>query len=87
MTPAPGAAEEEAQSDAEENPSPVEELGPAVEAETENALADSEQWMTDEEIEKLLGGMGDEEEEPQGQKKPFGNQIITEDEAVEMDRK
>ena len=87
MTPAPGAVEEEAQSGAEENPSPAAELGPAVEADTENALPDSEQWMTDEEIEKLLGGMGDEEEEPEGQKKPFGNQIITEDEAVEMDRK
>ena len=87
MTPAPGSAEEEAQSDAEENPSPAEELGPAVEAETKDAMPDSEKWMTDEEIEKLLGGMGDEEEEPQGQKKPFGNQIITEDEAVEMDRK
>jgi Fur family ferric uptake transcriptional regulator len=40
--------------------------------------------FTNEEIEKLLGGLGDEEQTP---KKPFGNQAISEDEAVEMDRK
>jgi hypothetical protein len=66
----PGATPEESQSDAIGQPSPEEELGES-------------QWMSDEEIEQLLGSLGTEEE-PQ---KPFGNQKISEDEAVEMDSK
>jgi phage gp29-like protein len=80
-----GAAPEESQADAMGAPSAEEQLGGAASDATAKAAPDSEQWMTDEEIDKLLGGMEDEEE-GEG-KKPFGNQIITEDEAVEMDRK
>jgi len=80
-----GAAPEESQSDAMSAPSAQEQLGSAASDATAEAAPDSEQWMTDEEIDRLLGGMGDEEE-GEG-KKPFGNQIITEDEAVDMDRK
>jgi hypothetical protein len=80
-----GAAPEESQSDAIGTPSAQEQLGGAASDAAAKSAPDSEQWMTDEEIEKLLGGMEDEEE--QGGKKPFGNQIISEDEAVEMDKK
>ena len=41
-----------------------------------------EEPLTEEEIMSILGE-SEEEEEPT---KPFGNQIITEDEAVEMDK-
>jgi DNA repair protein RadC len=47
------------------------------------ALSDGEEDLSDQEILALLG-LTEEEEEPT---KPFGNQIITEDEAVDMDRK
>jgi len=80
-----GAAPEESQSDAMSAPSAQEQLGSAASGATAEAAPESEQWMTDEEIDRLLGGMGDEEE-GEG-KKPFGNQIITEDKAVDMDRK
>jgi hypothetical protein len=79
-----GAAPEESQSDAMTTPSAQAQLGDTASKATAKAAPDSEQWMTDEEIDKLLGGMEDEEEGPQ---KPFGNQIITEDKAVDMDRK
>jgi hypothetical protein len=81
-----GAAPEESQSDAMSTPSAQSQLGGAASDATAEAAPNSEQWMTDEEIDKLLGGMGDEEQE-QGGNKPFGNQRISEDEAVEMDRK
>jgi hypothetical protein len=58
-------------------------MGGAASKATTEAAPDSEQWMTDEEIDRLLGGM----EEEQAPQKPFGNQKISEDEAVEMDRK
>jgi hypothetical protein len=79
-----GAAPEEAQSDATGEPSAEDQLGGDVSKSASEATPESDQWMTDEEIEKLLGGLGDEEQTP---KKPFGNQAISEDEAVEMDRK
>jgi hypothetical protein len=79
-----GAAPEEAQSDATGEPSAEAQLGGAASKATSKAAPKSDQWMTDDEIEQLLGGMEDGEESP---KKPFGNQAITEDEAVEMDRK
>jgi hypothetical protein len=79
-----GAAPEESQSDAVGAPSAQDQMGGGASKATTEAAPDSEQWMTDEEIERLLGGMGEEEQAPQ---KPFGNQIISEDEAVEMDRK
>ncbi len=79
-----GAAPEESQSDAISAPSAEEQLGAGAQEATATAEPDSEQWMTDEEIDKLLGGLGQEEESPE---KPFGNDQITEDEAVEMDRK
>jgi hypothetical protein len=80
-----GAAPEESQSDAMSAPSAQEQLGSATGDATAGATPDSEQWMTDEEIDRLLGGMEDEEE-GEG-KKPFGNQIITEDKAVDMNSK
>jgi phage gp29-like protein len=81
-----GAAPEESQTETMSNPSAQEQLGSAASGATAEAAPDSEQWMTDEEIEQLLGGVGDEGQQ-QGGNKPFGNQKISEDEAVEMDRK
>jgi hypothetical protein len=78
-----GAAPEESQSDAVGAPSAQDQMGGAASKATTEAAPGSEQWMSDEEIDRLLGGMG-EEQAPQ---KPFGNQKISEDEAVEMDRK
>ena len=77
-----GATPEESQTETMSTPTPQEQLGGEASQAAAKAPPDSEQWMTDEEIEKLLGGLGDESPE-----KPFGNQIITEDEAVDMDRK
>jgi hypothetical protein len=79
-----GATPEETQTDTVGSPSAQEELSDTTSAAAAKAGPDSEQWMTDEEIEKLLGGMEEEQQAPQ---KPFGNQKISEDEAVEMDRK
>ena len=57
------------------------------EAQTDTVPTDSEE-LTEEQLYELLGidptSLESEEPEP---KKPFGNQIITEDEAVDMDRK
>jgi hypothetical protein len=78
-----GAAPEESQSDAVGAPSAQDQMGGAASKATTEAAPDSEQWMSDEEIDRLLGGM----EEEQAPQKPFGNQKISEDEAVEMDRK
>jgi hypothetical protein len=77
-----GATPEESQTETMSTPTAQEQLGGEASQAAAKAPPDSEQWMTDEEIEKLLGGLGDESPE-----KPFGNQIITEDEAVDMDRK
>lgn len=77
-----GAAPEEGQADAVSAPSPSEQLGGVASSATATAKPSSEQWMTDEEIDNLLGGMGEE-----SNTKPFGNQKISEDEAVEMNRK
>jgi phage gp29-like protein len=70
-TPA-GATPEESQSDAISAPSAQEQLSPEAE--------DSDTEMSDQEILALLGLA---EEEPE---KPFGNERISEDEAVEMDK-
>jgi phage gp29-like protein len=70
-TPA-GATPEESQSDAISEPSAQEQLSPEAE--------DSDTEMSDQEILALLGLT---EEEPE---KPFGNERISEDEAVEMDK-
>jgi hypothetical protein len=78
-----GATPEESQSDAMGTPPAEEQMGGAATTATTEAVPNSEQWITDEEIERLLGSMGDEESPA----KPFGDQIITEDEAVNMDRK
>jgi hypothetical protein len=72
---APGAAPEESQADATTNPSPSEQLG------TSAASSPVEDDLSDQEILALLG-LSDEEETT----KPFGNQKISEDEAVEMDK-
>ena len=76
---APGATPEESQTDSISNPSPTDQTGAAGFP----ALSDGEEDLSDQEILALLG-LTEEEEEPT---KPFGNQIITEDEAVDMDRK
>jgi phage gp29-like protein len=70
-TPA-GATPEESQSDAISAPSTQEQLSPEAE--------DSDTEMSDQEILALLGLTEDEPE------KPFGNERISEDEAVEMDK-
>jgi hypothetical protein len=84
----PGATPEESQADAIGEPSAedqLEEVASGVDAEPkapqEQSQADSE--MTEEELYELLG-LELTDGEPT---KPFGNQIISEDEAVEMDRK
>jgi hypothetical protein len=75
----PGAAPEETQADAVSNPSADEQL------EAAGASSGSEaDELSDKEILALLGIPDDDEDEST---KPFGNQIITEDEAVNMDRK
>lgn len=55
------------------------------ESQTEAETPDAEAWMSDEEIDQLLGGLG--AEETGSPKKPFGDQVITEDEAANMARK
>jgi hypothetical protein len=78
-----GAAPEETQTETMSNPSAQEQLGGEIEGATPEAEDDYDTLTDDEDLMGLLAP--DEEEE--GGKKPFGNQIITEDEAVEMDRK
>ena len=81
-----GATPEESQTDAISEPDEDQEmediLGGMVDEETEEGGEDE---ISDEELAEImgLGGESEEEEEPT---KPFGNQIITEDEAVEMDK-
>jgi phage gp29-like protein len=72
-----GATPEESQTDAGGEATPEEELGSAIDAMPESQL-DSESTMS---LEDLLG---DEEEE---EEKPFGDERISEDEAVEMTRR
>jgi hypothetical protein len=82
-----GATPEESQADAIGEPSAEDEMdavlggmdGAAPGAEPEESQTDAEE--PDYTLEDLLGE--EDEEEPQ---KPFGNQIISEDEAVEMDK-
>jgi hypothetical protein len=68
-----GAAPEEGQSDAVSQPSPEDELGQAI-----DTMPGSGEGMPEMSLEDLLEGED---------QKPFGNQKISEDEAVEMDRK
>ena len=86
-TPA-GATPEESQADAIGEPSAEDQLEAVVGGMGEEPGATPEESQTgdqytDDDIYNLLG-LADEEEEPV---KPFGNQSISEDEAVEMDRK
>jgi hypothetical protein len=71
-----GAIPEESDSGMIQSESPEEELGKIVEGIPENTPEEEESTMT---LEDLLG---EEEEE-----KPFGDEEITEDEAVEMDKR
>ena len=80
-----GAAPEESQTDAINAPSEQDQLGGAVESATPEEEDDYDTLSDDENLMSLLAP--DEGEEEEEGKKPFGNQIITEDEAVEMDRK
>lgn len=89
-TPA-GATPEESQTDALGEPSPEESLDAILggEGEAFPEEATPEESQTDAELDQLWDEAPEEslfgdEEEPQ---KPFGNQEISEDEAVEMDRK
>jgi hypothetical protein len=94
-TPA-GATPEESQANAIGEPSAEDQLDEAVRGMGEEPDATPEESKTDdegeeddfdtlfspEELQEILGEEGEEEPE-----KPFGNQTISEDEAVEMDRK
>jgi hypothetical protein len=76
----------QAASDVMETPSgatPEESQSDAIGQPSPEEELGNSQWMSDEEIEQLLESLGTDEE-PQ---KPFGNQKISEDEAVEMDSK
>jgi hypothetical protein len=83
-----GATPEESQADAIGEPSAEDEMdavlggmdAPEPGAEPEESQTDSD--ISDDDIYNLLG-LGEEEDEPQ---KPFGNETISEDEAVEMDK-
>ena len=83
-----GATPEESQADAIGEPSAEDEMDAvlggmgesAPGAEPEESQTDSD--ISDDDIYNLLG-LGEEEEEPQ---KPFGDETISEDEAVEMDK-
>jgi hypothetical protein len=83
-----GATPEESQADAIGEPSAEDEMdavlggmdAPEPGAEPEESQTDSD--ISDDDIYNLLG-LGEEEEEPQ---KPFGDETISEDEAVEMDK-
>jgi hypothetical protein len=74
----PGATPEESQADAISNPTPTEQLS------APETNSPEEEELSDQEILALLG-LSDEEETPETTK-PFGNQKISEDEAVEMDK-
>ena len=82
-----GATPEESQSDAISEPDEGQEmediLGGMVDEETEEGGEDE---ISDEELAEIMG-LGSESGEEEEPTKPFGNQIITEDEAVEMDGK
>lgn len=87
-TPA-GATPEESQADAIGEPSAEDQLEEVVGGMSGESAPAPEESQTDEEytdddIYSLLGLDDEEEEEPT---KPFGNQTISEDEAVEMDKK
>jgi hypothetical protein len=77
VTPTEGAVPEEGDEGLIETMSPEDELMAAID---EIPESDQEKGSTEMTLEELLGE--DEEKE-----KPFGNERITEDEAVEMDRK
>jgi hypothetical protein len=78
-----GAAPEESQSDAIGTPSAQAQAGGEAAGATPEEEEDYDTLMDDE---GLMGLLAPDEEEDEN-KKPFGNQGITEDEAVEMDRK
>jgi len=77
-----GAAPEESQADAIEQPPAAEQAAQPPVAEQG---ADSD--ISDIDIEALIAMMDEPDEEREKSTKPFGNQIITEDEAVSMDGK
>lgn len=88
----PGATPEESQADAISTPSESDQLDAILDGVSESGLTPEESQadvspeseISDEELSMLLGlTEGDTEEEPV---KPFGNERITEDEAVEMDK-
>jgi hypothetical protein len=78
MTPPAGATPEESQADAISEPSPEDELGSVIDEMPEPGEAGPPEMS----LEDLLADEDENEEE-----KPFGDEQITEDEAVSMDRK
>jgi hypothetical protein len=76
-----GAAPEESQADAIGQPAVAEQAAqpPVAEQGADSDIADSD-------IEALIAMMDEPDEEREKSTKPFGNQIITEDEDVEMDK-
>ena len=91
----PGAVPEESQTETLTDSSPDEELDSILDAVDSQPEQDSEEGgLSNEELYELLGispsdepSSGTPEEEEEQPQKPFGNERITEDEAVEMDRK
>jgi hypothetical protein len=81
-----GATPEESQSDAIDTPSAQDQAASAMEGENVPGATpeESQSDMSDDEIMDLLGMSGEELPAPQ---KPFGNERISEDEAVEMDKR
>jgi hypothetical protein len=75
-----GAIPEESDSGMIESASPEDELAQAIDELPENTPEEEETTMT---LADLLG----EDEEEGEEEKPFGNEDITEDEAVDMDKK
>ena len=76
--------EQAAEQEIEKAANVMDEPAGATPEESQADAIGEEPWMSDEELDKILGV---NEEEPEPQKKPFGDQIVTEDEAVEMARK
>ena len=76
-----GAAPEESQADAIGQPTVAEQAAQPPVADPAEGTD-----ISDSDIEALIAMMDEPDEEREKSTKPFGNQIITEDEAVEMDK-
>ena len=79
-----GAAPEESQADAIEQPAVAEQAAQPPQPPVADPSEGTD--ISDIDIEALIAMMDEPDEEREEPTKPFGNQIITEDEAVEMDK-